>query len=504
MKIAIPVVQDLVARHDLSGRVRQLQTHHNALDSALLRLPNEALLSIVDLLLSDSVDGRGGTTGWLAFMSTCTRARSLVLDTPRLWARVDLAQNVDWVRLCVQRAHLFPLSISSDDTSLISLAVRRGDRGSEDSDKEAQRLDSFRTVANLAFPRARQAEVHVFRRAGFHHIVYDILHSPLPHLCSLKYDGLMWANEDMPFRRLLPSAPALTSLCLSYMRFSVVNLCLPSLVRLKLLGVVISEDPGVMFRFLKKSPLLRELNLNIIYVQSLANLWIEPISLLHLRSLTLCGSESTNISHLRALPQPSDHLDVHVSEHGPEVARIHELCDYIWGLIDVKRSVVIDINAHHMQRDLSMHLHLIHPGLRIGQVSYWWSTPLHNLHTALARAETIRIAMVEQHYPSELFERAAQDPHHCLAGVHGVILKQACDAHAHHAFRTWLRARVDVGRRVTTVDLRGCLGQRSGCWGQRSGWLWKEEREGLQRMAEELQREGMAEEVLVEGKRRAG
>jgi hypothetical protein len=502
MEIAIPVVQDFIDCHNPSGRVRQLQTHRNTLDSALLRLPNEILLSIVDLLVSDSVIDRGETTGWLAFMSTCMRARSLVLDTPRLWARIDLTRNVDWVRLCVQRAFPFPLSIYFDEKRLP--AVGCGKSSSENSDEEAQNLVSFRTNAHLAFPRARQAEIHVFGRAGFHHIVYDILHSPLPHLCSLKYDGVMWANEDMPFRRLLPSAPALTSLCLSYMRFSVVDLCLPALVRLKLLGVVILEDPGVMFRFLKKSPLLRELDLNILYVQRLANLWIEPISLLHLRSLKLCGSESINISHLRALPQPSDHLDVHVLEHGPEVARIYELYDYIWGLIDVKRSVVIDINAHHMQRDLSMHLHLVHPGLRIGQVSYWWSTPLYNLHTALAHAETIRIDMVEQHYPSELFERAAQDPHHCLAGVHGVILKQACDAHAHHAFRTWLRARVDVGRRVTTVDLRGCLGQRSGCWGQRSGWLWKEEREGLQRMAEELQREGLAEEVLVEGKRRAG
>jgi hypothetical protein len=70
MKIAVPVVQNLVARHDLSGRVRQLQTHRNALDSALLRLPNEILLSSVDLLVSDSLIGRGETTGWLAFMST--------------------------------------------------------------------------------------------------------------------------------------------------------------------------------------------------------------------------------------------------------------------------------------------------------------------------------------------------------------------------------------------------------------------------------------------------
>jgi hypothetical protein len=373
--------------------------------------------------------------------------------------------------------------------------VGRGESGSEDSDEEAQKLVSFRTVANLAFPRARQAEVRITRRAGFHHIVHDILHSPLPHLCSLKYDGEMWANEDKPFRRLLPSSPALTSLCLSYMK-SVVDLCLPSLIRLKLLAVLILEDLGVMFRFLQKSPLLRELDLSIAYLRNLPNIGIEPISLLHLRSLKLHGAESTIISHLRALPEPSDHLDVRVAEYDPNVGRNHELRDYIWGLIDVKRLAVIDIVVHDVQRapEISAYLHLTHPGLRIGQVSYRWSTPLHNLHPALARVETIRIEVLEKYYPPEFFERAAQDPHHCLASVHGVVLKQACDAHAHHAFQTWLRARVDVGRRVTTVHLWGCQGRRSGC-------LRKEERESLQRMSEELWREGLAEEVLVEGKR---
>jgi hypothetical protein len=484
MEIAVPVAQDIVARHDLSGRARQLQTHRNALNSALLRLPNEILLWIVDLLVPDNVDGRFETKEWRAVMSTCTRARSLVLDTPRLWAHVDLAQNVDWVRLCVQRVFPFPISISFDENRLPE--VGRGDR-------EAQKLDSFRTVANLAFPRARQAKVRIIRRAGFKHIVDDILLFPLPHLCSLKYDGLMCAYENMPFRRLLPSAPALTSLCLSYMRFSVVDLCLPALVLLKLILVGIPESPRVMFRFLKKSTLLQELELSITYPQNLAIVDIEPISLPHLRSLTLCGSETTYIPHLRALPQPSDRLDI----YDPGMARIHvELHDYMWGLIDVKRLVVIDINMHDVQQtpDINIHLHWAHPGLRIGQVIFGWDTSSRNLHTALTRGEIIRIDMAEKRYPPEFFERAAQDPHHCLAGVHGVVLQQACDAHAHHAFRTWLRARIDVGRRVTAVDVRGCQGRRSGC-------LRKEEWESLQRTAQELRREGLAEEVLVEGTR---
>jgi hypothetical protein len=492
MEIAVPVVQGLLDRHDLSGRVRQLQTHRNALDSALLRLPNEILLSIVDLLVSDSFIGRGETTGWLAFMNTCMRARSLVLDTPRLWARIDLTQNVDWVRLCVHRARTFPLSISFDDTSLP--AVGRGDSGSEDSDEEARILASFRTVANLAFPRARQAEIRIIRRHGFNHILYDMLHSYLPRLCSLEYTASVWGVERTQFCRLFASAPALTSLCLAYMEISVVDLCLPALVRLELLVVIIYEDPGVMFRFLKKSPLLRELELNTIHVQNPPNICVEPICLPHLRSLTLHAFDSASIPYLRAFPEPSDCLDLQVGGRDLEGTRIHEIRDYIWGPVDVERPIAVEVHVIDHIREGKIRVHMDHPGLRIGQVSFRWGTSLHNLHAALARAETIGIDIVEARYPPEFFERAAQDPHHYLAGVHKVVLRQACDAHAHHAFRTWLRARVDVGRRVTTVDLRGCQERRSGC-------LWKEEGESLRQMAQELRREGLVDEVLVEGSR---
>jgi hypothetical protein len=91
-------------------------------------------------------------------------------------------------------------------------------------------------------------------------------------------------------------------------------------------------------------------------------------------------------------------------------------------------------------------------------------------------------------------ELAVKDPLHHLSSVNVVVMNSACNPCAHTSFWAWLRARVLIGRRISQVDLRGCLQQSTRCC------LDAQEAKGLERMAAGLRMEGLANEVLVEGK----
>jgi hypothetical protein len=499
-------------RHETPMRIHQLQSRRNAL-VPLLRLPTEILLRIAEMLVYYKPTFYSPVIrleeNWRGFMGVCTHMRFLVLDSPRLWAHIDLSRSVEWVELCIQRAQTSSVTVLFNDCDI-------PDRGGEcdgcsdcDSDEEgmtcerdvdeevvsiiySRRLSSITRLAQEILPRASRAEFLVTRDDS-KLIIDDVIRLPLPRLHALTYvmDGIE------PYSRgILPDAPALAHLVLHEANVSVAGLRIPALTRLELKFVSILEGPNDMFRLLETASNLQHLNLSVWiyegYEHHGSHLHLRPIHLPHLRTLHFDLPHPVYISHLRVLPAPSTELIVNTNRIA-QLSELAELFDHVWDLLDHTQIVHVtlrrDFNAAHQ-----LGMTFSHPGIRTGKVTQIWDSGCCNAQPTLAHLKAIRVTSDPKEYPLQLFELAAQDPLHHLCSVDVVVMNSACDpyAHAQTSLCAWLRARVLVGRRISQVDLRGC-GLQSICG------LSTQEAKRLERIAAELRIEGLADEVLVEG-----
>jgi hypothetical protein len=95
--------------NDASEERRAIGPRRNAL-TPLGRLPEEVLIEIAGLLM---LPGRlfAGLSEYNV-AQVCGGLRSIIINTPNLWAYIDLNRSVRWCKLCVERAGSTALSLS--------------------------------------------------------------------------------------------------------------------------------------------------------------------------------------------------------------------------------------------------------------------------------------------------------------------------------------------------------------------------------------------------------
>jgi hypothetical protein len=500
---------------ELRAQERRLLTRRNAL-APLCNLPTEVLLDILDLLSARILTNhaerqeykRGrGRVGWVGVMGTCTRMRSLVLNTPRLWADVNLNRNEEWARLCLERSISFHLQVSFDEKGAIPW---RECRCSEDEipsipkDQVLRLNHSFET----SFPRASILNLNFQWPDQLFHAACDVLRAPsLPYLRSLTYtmdyeffidDGFL-SDDATP---VLRGATALTHLVLNAIKFLPPGLSLPSLVHFELKTDAGPYTQVDLFSFLRRSPLLEHLCVDVRYSRRppIQPPNVEPIHLPRLLTLDLKTKLSCLMSHLSALPPPQDKLCVsgeavlynsNDTAHGDATTSLKEVFIYMWDMLDVtQKTPVVEITNTHAQEHSS--LELTHPGTRIHTVVFSCTSSIRILRSLLDPVRSIRVAGP---YRPGLWDWATTDPLLNLASAESVAVAHMCDERVQASLCAWLLARTDVNRRIRVLDLRGCTRQR-----QPDCVCDEAEKDSLQRMAPELRDAGLAEMVLVEGR----
>jgi hypothetical protein len=496
----------------LKAQERRLLTRRNAL-APLCILPTEILLDIIDLLSphihtnhGDHMDRRRGRgrVGWVGVMGVCTRMRSLVLNTPRLWADVDLNRNEEWTRLCLERSISSPLQISFNEESALH---GKECRGCEDDIPEDQVL-RFGHSFETSFLRASVIDLHIAVTDQLFRAACDVLRAPcIPHLWSLTYtmdcdyllDDQFLEDNDVP---VLRGATALTHLVLSGIKFLSPILSLPSLVHFELKTYAVHYSQVDLFRFLRLSPLLEHLCINICDSYRLfdqpAN--VEPIHLPRLLTLSLTADLSYLMPHLSAIPAPKDMLrvftggvpyNVNPIAHDATGTSLKEVFVHIWDMLDItQKTPIVDIINTHVPHCSS--LKFTHPGTRIHTVAFSCAGSIGVLRSVLDPVRSIRVT--GPYWPG-LWDWAATDPLHHLASAEIVEVAHMCDERVPASLCAWLLARAGVNRRIRVLDLRNCARQQ-----QPDCVCDDAAKDSLQRMAPELEEAGWAQIVLVEGK----
>jgi hypothetical protein len=496
---------------DLQAQERQLFTRRNAL-APLCNLPTEVLLDILDLLSPRTQTNHGdklwrrygrGRVGWASVMGVCTRMRSLVLNTPRLWADVNLNRNVEWTRLCLERSMSSHLQVSFDEEDALHWSEYEDKQPSIPEDQVLHLGHSFET----SFPRASVINLNIELTDQLFHTVCDVLRAPsLPYLRSLTYttncdffiDEELLSDGAIP---VLRGATALTHLVLTTIQFLSPELSLPSLVHFELETHAGAYSQAAFFNFLRHSPLLKHLCLDVRYPCHSLNrpADVVPIHLPCLLTLDLTMDMSYLMSHLNALPAPKDKPCVYVegfmftSNHAAHdaTALLKEVFIYMWAMLDVtQKTPVVEITNAYAQEHSS--LELTHPGTRIHTVAFNCAGSLSVLRPVLDPVRSIRVIGL---CSPGIWDWAARDPLHNLASVESAEVSHMCDKRLQASLCAWLLARTGVNRRIRVLDLRGCGRPR-----QTDCVSGETEKEVLQRMAPELMDAGLAETVLVEGR----
>jgi hypothetical protein len=500
----IAVVHNQVS--DLQTRLRRLQARGNAL-VPFCRLPIEILVRIMDILAAPTSDAPqtpadkeekteekgGGLAGWTHVMGTCTRMRSLVLNTPRLWAEVDLTRNAEWVKLCMERSASCPLIVTFDEDLVpwLGCECEMGERPKFSEERSAFLEEHFKST----LPRASSVNIHLPNHYELAPSIDEVLcRTAFPHLRSLTYLVDEAYDQDPTLdisREFLGGASALTQLILGGMEISVCDLSLPSLIRLELRHVEIIEGPVALARFVAQTPLLRDLRLEVNFQHTPSHPSILPIHLPHLRTLHIRTDSAVCLAYLRAFSVPKDELHADArSRSFPDPASLQEeFLSYIWDMLDLDGNTpMIKIGcADNDHRPHSVSLEIAHPGKCIPYVRYQSTTSLPNLQAILNRVRAIHIT------PGKTLSLYQLITPTQLRACEHVIIDTAGTHMDHNLLRSWLRARVDAGHRVRVLDLRGCS---KGCARCHNG---QEEMQRILVLATQLNDERLVDEVFVDG-----
>jgi hypothetical protein len=496
---------------ELQTRLRGLQSRRNAL-APLCRLPPEILVHIMDGLAAyrteaikaSAVNGkpsekRRELAGWTHAMGVCTHMRALVLNTPSLWTEVDLNGSSEWVNLCTQRSSSSPLTLSfnEDVVPWPGCECTRGDESRYSDEKLSSLSHAFKEY----LPRASHADIHLNTPFDLAQDVENVFcGTPFPHLRSLAYvvDDC-WDDVDSflyDSANFLAGAPNLTHLVLHGLQISIDSLTFPRLVHLEMNDVTIMERPEAVFGLVSRSPLLQELHLGVgyRYVETSSDFCTPSVHLPHLRSLSIGTARTLALTHLLALPIPKDRLHVHpggVVRHNPTPLP-DELFNHLWSLLDSTHSMPMVKLESTRTQDLVC-IELAHAGMHVASVVYESSSSLIHLRAILNRMHSIHVSATGFGDTIGVLEQAATDPLHELAAVERIVVSTACFDRTRHGLCLWLRSRVDVGRRVRSINLCGCANAPATCPDAHA------ELQKLQNLAKELKEAGLAEEILVEG-----
>jgi hypothetical protein len=292
-------VMQLGERHkQLAIEMRSTGTRRNAL-APLCRLPTEILdyilLRVVqdanpafhmsaNELLGPNHPPKGA--GPVFVFQTCTHLRAHALSSPYAWTYVDINHRPSWIRLCQQRAGTHPLSVSC--------------------------YSHWPLVRADAYALLKRAQDVYIKRAGDDdlHRHFHSAASPGSHERSLILLKPHVDRQDYirPFSCNKPSS--LTKLVLRGVNFPLSNLELPNLIELGLQQVHFPAGQNIL-QVVQTAGSLKHLFLDNLHWDP-TPLVVETLQLSDLTSLYVRGPGTLVQQLLRALPDPSSKLEIHV------------------------------------------------------------------------------------------------------------------------------------------------------------------------------------------------
>jgi hypothetical protein len=433
--------------------------------------------------------------GWTHLMGTCTRMRSIVLNTPGLWTDIDLNRSYEWLQLCIGRSHSLPLAVCYDEYLLPSSECEY----TKDNTVWVGGLPRWLNEnIDKALPRASSANILLQSFDDVAPYIEDALcQTSLPHLRSLTY--VVDDNRQNPRSCLdescefLSGASRLTHLTLAGMKIPVEGVCLPALIHLEWRDVVIIGSPGSFASFVSQSKLLQNLHLDFRYEAATNHTSLPPITLPYMRNLHVETPLSLTLAHLRAFSLPSEQLHVKAKQDASHDTAIlgADLFSYMWHMLDTGRSEpIVKITRAPHRIGSGMILEVDHPGTEIPAIIYYAPCPLPDVATVINGVQSIHV--MDEGFP-QVFDLAAKDPLAMLSAVQSVVLSWACTRFPNHGLPVWLQSRADASNRLRVLNICGCKGTLGNCAGGR----W--ERQAVRAMAKEIHDGGLADQVLVEG-----
>jgi hypothetical protein len=221
-----------------------MKSNHNTNASPLCRLPDEIIVHIIRLSQSRrdplAMKRVAPDNSWTRIMLTCTRLRTLLVQTPSLWSFIDIAWNRRWVEICLARSADYQLeTILSDiiamDEDVASALLLRSRTTSVFIG--SQLIEASPVAAMLRRPGLQLQSLHYnagrstldSRILGGHspYLVHlkaeDTLIDGLPDLPKLRYLGFfrsLWSVENRLADQLARHTPQLQELEIADMQLS--------------------------------------------------------------------------------------------------------------------------------------------------------------------------------------------------------------------------------------------------------------------------------------------
>lgn len=301
--------------------LRGLHVCRNSL-ALLFRLPAEVIAHIVDMATccrykdAHSYDGhilKEHRIVMICLMGVCTQLHSIVLNTPHLWANINISRCPEWTDMCTAYAQSSSLTVSLNELELVLpqsthehpwYLIEKPDKG------------HICPVLAKLMPYVQYADVRLHFSTNLEEEIDEILSVPaLPKLTSLTYIG---PGIRIP-SKFLSSTRKSVHLNFRAGSFDMRSCAFPVLTHVDLRTTEVDGNPETVFHFLEQSPRLEDLHIDIrcfsIFIEDLVSVPARPICLPRLRKWHLEVSMPTTMLYLRVLPPPTDKLCIHISRH---------------------------------------------------------------------------------------------------------------------------------------------------------------------------------------------
>jgi hypothetical protein len=389
----------------LEGQIIELKAQRNAL-TPVCRLPAETLAHILSYVQHGGHDHdplrpwRTYSCTWARTMCVCRRFRTVALDTPRLWAYVDVSldgtpHSQAWAALVEQRSKT-ALAVSGSGAAAFLPTAR-----------------SVRMAITALLDRS-------INMASFTGTCRDLLGRPAPFLERLEFD-CKWLHLYVGAAFLGGAATALRELSLTRAVLGSGAPQIPALQRLELVCAITARRAGFapLVDFLSHTPQLQTL--------CLAGLWMEPSPdlplqrpqnlLPDLQALFIEGCPSSVANYMRILPLPLVSLGIVLLDNDPRFDHSDwdsENYAYAYSLWEEYmatrvcpsgRVTLLADRPHGIRFDLGAPVLFSEFNAASGSFLSIQSSKL-CAHPVLAGIETVRIVQVEGYGQSPCFEDA--------------------------------------------------------------------------------------------------
>jgi hypothetical protein len=442
--------------NDVREQIRALHTRRNAI-TPFGRSPPDIIRDILELVIEaeqkamekvgeEHTDWKhiaGRSRAWVRILSTCTYVRAVALSSPFLWSHVDLNSKSKWIRTCIERSDLSPLSVTCRGTF----------NGAALSHGFASLLLQSRSIS---FSALSSDDVT---------ILHHTLNQSMPSLRSLHYLSQPRESFVLSERFLGGERSGLTQLIICHVALHASNLLFPRLVVLGLSNVDVQDQVEHLLRLISSAPRLRELYISDIST-SQVQVTVDTLSLPCLKIVDIQDSLEVLVLIVPKIPLPLHEFRVAVTGRvamrwyrGDLQALRQRLMDHCIGLFPADAKYAATLSRPNNNRPpFRAVTHQL--DLRIKQASprscmLTYTDIGRELNLFATVLKWVPKLHVSEEMLEDIFGRNIHYPTNEFNNVEDVVIGASEGLSDFHALEKWLRNRLRSGQRVNSLDITG-------------------------------------------------